>query len=146
MVTCVVSKQLCMRPEIDNHWALRDFASRLMAQICKMFNTPTNNVQTRITRVFTNATNSDKTALPSVYGALEGNCNNNQFVIDNNIFFYVLGLAELGTETIKVFVIPRVHLISDRLDSPDVTQNNVDRISGNQIKHLLCVILLHFFV
>lgn len=62
-----------MRPEIDNHWALRDFASRLMAQICKMFNTPTNNVQTRITRVFTNATNSDKTALPSVYGALEGN-------------------------------------------------------------------------
>ncbi|XP_025191478.1 transcription initiation factor TFIID subunit 6 [Melanaphis sacchari] len=122
VVTCVVSKQLCMRPEIDNHWALRDFASRLMAQICKMFNTPTNNVQTRITRVFTNATNSDKTALPSVYGALEG-------------------LAELGTETIKVFVIPRVHMISDRLDSPEVTQNNVDRISGNQIKHLLCKIL-----
>jgi len=31
-------------------------------------------------------------------------------------------------------------MISDRLDSPEVTQNNVDRISGNQIKHLLCVI------
>ncbi|XP_050433272.1 transcription initiation factor TFIID subunit 6 isoform X1 [Adelges cooleyi] len=122
VVTCVVSKQLCMRPEIDNHWALRDFAARLMAQVCKMFNTPTNNVQTRITRVFTNATNSDKTALPSVYGALEG-------------------LAELGTETIKVFVIPRVRLISDRIDSPEVSQNNVDRISGNQIKHLLCKIL-----
>ena len=33
--TCIVSKQLCMRPEADNHWALRDFAARLMAQICK---------------------------------------------------------------------------------------------------------------
>lgn len=48
--TCIVSKQLCMRPEMDNHWALRDFASRLMAQICKNFNTSTNNVQTRVTR------------------------------------------------------------------------------------------------
>jgi len=58
----------------------------------------------------------------------------------------VLGLAELGTETIKVFVIPRVRMISDRLDSPEVTQNNVDRISGNQIKHLLCVIILFYFI
>lgn len=48
--TCIVSKQLCMRPELDNHWALRDFAARLMAQICKNFNTSTNNLQTRVTR------------------------------------------------------------------------------------------------
>jgi len=33
VATCIVSKQLCMRPELDNHWALRDFASRLMDQI-----------------------------------------------------------------------------------------------------------------
>lgn len=44
-----------MRPEVDNHWALRDFASRLMAQICKNFNTSTNNVQTRVTRMFSQA-------------------------------------------------------------------------------------------
>lgn len=61
-----------MRPEIDNHWALRDFASRLMAQICKMFNTPTTQIQTRITKVFTNAMYSDNTPLPSIYGAIEG--------------------------------------------------------------------------
>ena len=40
---------------MDNHWALRDFASRLMAQICKNFNTSTNNVQTRVTRMFSQA-------------------------------------------------------------------------------------------
>jgi len=60
--------------------------------------------------------------------------------IKNKLIINILGLAELGTDTIKVFVIPRVRMISDRLDSPEVTQNNVDRISGNQIKHLLCVI------
>jgi hypothetical protein len=40
--TCIVSKQLCMRPEADNHWALRDFAARLMAQICKQVFFPFN--------------------------------------------------------------------------------------------------------
>lgn len=55
VATCIVSKQLCMRPEMDNHWALRDFASRLMGQICRNFNTSTNNVQTRVTRMFSHA-------------------------------------------------------------------------------------------
>ena len=61
-----------MRPELDNHWALRDFAARLMAQICKNFNTSTNNIQTRITRLFASAINNEKTHLSSLYGALEG--------------------------------------------------------------------------
>lgn len=64
------------------------------------------------------------------------------YIIQNKQIIIVLGLAELGTETIKVFVIPRVRMISDRLDSPEVTQNNVDRVSGNQIKHLLSVIFI----
>jgi transcription initiation factor TFIID subunit 6 len=61
-----------MRPEQDNHWALRDFASRLMAQICKNFNTSTNNIQTRMTREFSKALRSEKTPLATLYGAIEG--------------------------------------------------------------------------
>lgn len=38
---------------MDNHWALRDFAARLVAQICKHFSTTTNNIQSRITKTFT---------------------------------------------------------------------------------------------
>ena len=72
VATCIVSKQLCMRPELDNHWALRDFASRLMAQICKNFNTSTNNVQTRVTRMFSQALRDEKIHLSSLYGAIEG--------------------------------------------------------------------------
>lgn len=82
-----------MRPELDNHWALRDFASRLMAQICKNFNTSTNNIQTRITRMFSNALKQgDKLPLSSLYGALEG-------------------LSELGTEVIKALIFPRIKSI-----------------------------------
>ena len=60
VTTCIVARQLCARPDVDNHWALRDFASRLMSNICKNFNTSTNNVQTRMTRMYAEGTNSLK--------------------------------------------------------------------------------------
>ncbi|XP_052869748.1 transcription initiation factor TFIID subunit 6 [Anopheles cruzii] len=119
--TCIVSRQLCMRPEIDNHWALRDFAARLMAQICKNFNTSTNNLQTRVTRLFSAALQSDKTPLSSMYGALEG-------------------LSELGTEVIKVFVVPRLRFISERVEvllQGTTTISNTDKIAAGHIRAML---------
>ena len=79
IITCIVSKQLCPKPEVDNHWALRDFAARLMAQLCRMFNCPTNNIQSRITKTLCKALYNEKAALATHYGA-------------------VAGLAELGLE------------------------------------------------
>ena len=64
--------QLCTRPDVDNHWALRDFASRLMANICKNFNSSTNSVQTRVTRVFSEAMRTERNPLVSYYGAIAG--------------------------------------------------------------------------
>ena len=74
VTSCMVSKQLCLRPEVDNHWALRDFSSRLIAQICKNYHTTTNNCQTRVTRLFCRALANDKMPLASFYGALVGDC------------------------------------------------------------------------
>ena len=59
-MTCIVSRQLCLRPDVDNHWALRDFAARLVAQICKHFSTTTNNIQSRITKTFTKVSQESK--------------------------------------------------------------------------------------
>uniref|UniRef100_W5KPY7 Transcription initiation factor TFIID subunit 6 n=1 Tax=Astyanax mexicanus TaxID=7994 RepID=W5KPY7_ASTMX len=70
VVTCIVSKQLCLRPDVDNHWALRDFAARLMAQSCKTFSTTTNNIQSRITKTFTKSWLDDKTQWTTRYGCI----------------------------------------------------------------------------
>ncbi|KAK3918177.1 Transcription initiation factor TFIID subunit 6 [Frankliniella fusca] len=124
VVTCIVSRQLCLRPDTDNHWALRDFASRLLSQICKNFNTSTNNIQTRVTRMFSTALHDEKTPLASLYGAVEG-------------------LSEIGPEVVKVFVLPRMKYLGERiepaLESPSFSQ--VDRIAAGHIKHLLLKIL-----
>ncbi|KAG5681567.1 hypothetical protein PVAND_010986 [Polypedilum vanderplanki] len=117
--TCIVSKQLCQRPEVDNHWALRDFAAKLMAQICKNFNTSTNNLQTRVTRLFSTALQNDKVPLSSLYGAIEG-------------------LSELGHEVIKVFIIPRLKFISERVCNMQATDiSNTERNAAGHIRALL---------
>ena len=95
VTTCIVARQLCARPDVDNHWALRGFASRLMANICKNFNTSTNNIQTRVTRMFAESLRSDRSPLTSYYGA-------------------VAGLSDLGPEVIKVLIIPHIKSISAR--------------------------------
>ncbi|XP_012278421.1 transcription initiation factor TFIID subunit 6-like [Orussus abietinus] len=121
VATCIVSRQLCMRPEMDNHWALRDFASRLMAQICKNFNTSTNNVQTRVTRLFSQAlAKNTQTHLASLYGAIDGLC-------------------ELGPEVVKALVIPKIKSISERIEAciEGSTLSNVDKNGAGHIKTLL---------
>ncbi|XP_013193190.1 transcription initiation factor TFIID subunit 6 [Amyelois transitella] len=139
--TCIVARQLCLRPDVDNHWALRDFASRLMSQICKTFNTSTNNLQTRVTRLFAKAlqcpsqTNnesgpsmvttmkeSEKTPLASLYGAVQG-------------------LAELGPEVIKVFILPRVRWLGERVEGALTGLAGADRLAASNLKHQLLKVL-----
>lgn len=122
VITCIVSKQLCARPDNDNHWALRGFAARLMAQICKNFNTSTNDLQTRVTRIFAQAVNNDNAHLSSLYGALEG-------------------LSHLGTEVVKIFILPRAKQIADRLDNPLVMSDKcVSHIKALLIKALVPIL------
>lgn len=115
-----MSRLLCNRPELDNHWALRDFGARLMAQICKNFNTSTNNLQTRVTRIYSQALQNDKAYLSSLYGA-------------------ITGLSELGGEVVKVFVIPRLKFISERIEPhlQGSNMSNTDKIAAGHIRNSL---------
>ena len=99
IVTCIVSKQLCMRPEADNHWALRDFAARLLAQTSKAYNTATNNIQVRLTRILTKAIDSG-VPLSSAYGALSALC-------------------ELGVDVQRTLVFKRIKVLGERITSND---------------------------
>ncbi|KAI8514287.1 Transcription initiation factor TFIID subunit 6 [Branchiostoma belcheri] len=58
VATCILSKQLCQRPDVDNHWALRDFAARLMGNMCRNFSSNINNIQSRMTKTYTKVVKS----------------------------------------------------------------------------------------
>lgn len=120
VVTCIVSKQLCLRPDVDNHWALRDFAARLMAQSCKTFSTTTNNIQSRITKTLTKSWLDDKTQWTTRYGC-------------------IAGLAELGADVIKTLILPRLSVEGARIkavmEGPVVS--NIDKIGADHVQSLL---------
>ncbi|KAI1898812.1 hypothetical protein AGOR_G00076210 [Albula goreensis] len=120
VVTCIVSKQLCLRPDVDNHWALRDFAARLMAQSCKTFSTTNNNIQSRITKTFTKSWLDDKTNWTTRYGC-------------------IAGLAELGPDVIKTLILPRLVIEGARIkaviEGPVVS--NIDKIGADHVQSLL---------
>lgn len=122
--SCIVSKQLCTRPDVDNHWALRDFASRLIAQIAKNFNTTTSNIQTRVTRMFSRALSNEKMPLASHYGAISG-------------------LSELGPEVVRTFVMPRMKSIGERLKQclEGPMTSSVDKSAAEHIKQLILRVL-----
>uniref|UniRef100_H3D2H4 Transcription initiation factor TFIID subunit 6 n=2 Tax=Tetraodon nigroviridis TaxID=99883 RepID=H3D2H4_TETNG len=120
VVTCIVSKQLCLRPDVDNHWALRDFAARLMAQSCKTFSTTTNNIQSRITKTFTKSLLDDKTQWTTRYGC-------------------IAGLAELGPDVIKTLILPRLSVEGARIKAVMEGQvvSNIDKIGAEHVQSLL---------
>eukprot|EP00794_Sanderia_malayensis_P012197 gene12197-13453_t len=118
ILTCIVSKQLCPKPDVDNHWALRDFAARLMAQLCRTFSCPTNNIQSRITKILCKSLYNDKAPLVMHYGA-------------------IAGLAELGIEVIKVLVMPRLKIENDAITKAFEASNSVERCSAEHLQNLL---------
>jgi len=117
VISCMVSKQLCLRPEVDNHWALRDFSSRLIAQICKNYHTTTNALQTRVTRLCCRALENEKAPLASFYGA-------------------IVGLSELGPEVIKAFLIPKIRAIGARIEPylDGSSSRNADQSAAQHVK------------
>lgn len=123
IVTCIVSKQLCMRPEADNHWALRDFAARLLSQACKTYNTSTNNIQVRLTRLLTKALDAG-TPLSSTYGALSAMC-------------------ELGAEVQRTLVLKRIRGIGERIMSNEMASSSQQERNAavDHIKQLVLRVL-----
>lgn len=120
VMTCIVSKQLCLRPDIDNHWALRDFAARLMASICKKFSTSTNNIQARVSKTFDKSLSVEYAPLPTIYGAFAG-------------------LSELGPEVIKAIVLPKLKPLSERIKNvrESSLSSNFDKIAAEHLKSLV---------
>lgn len=71
-------------------------------------------------RIFSKALQNDKTHLSSLYGS-------------------IAGLSELGAEVIKVFIVPRIKFVSDRLEPHLIgtPMSNTDKIAAGHIRTML---------
>jgi len=120
IMTCIVSKQLCSRPDHDNHWALRDYAARIMGQVCKNYNTTCNQIQPKVCAIYCKCLYDDSMALSAKYGC-------------------VAGLYELGSEVVERFLTPRIKCEADRIE--DILEsdqvNSIDRTAAERLRGII---------
>jgi len=120
IMSCILAKQLCARPDTDNHWALRDYAASRCAQMVKMFSASIHGLRNRIVRIFLRTFHSERLPLVTHYGAL-------------------VGLCEMGQETIEELVFPIIRALGDRivksLENPSLS--SIDKITIDRINNVI---------
>ena len=91
LLSAAVSRQLCLRPESEDHWSLRDNIGKILGKICKKYNNSKNNIQPRMQKVLLKAIKSgnDQGFLATHYGVMA--C-----------------LVEMGEDTIASLVVPHL--------------------------------------
>ncbi len=108
-LTCIICRQLCLRPESDNHWALRDFAAKQLSIMCQKYTNPSYQVGPRVCMVLNQPLqNPTRAPLGSVYGALSALC-------------------ELGPEVVRTSLIPSLAPVCARLTDLMAAIEEADR-------------------
>jgi len=69
VLTCMVSRQLCARPEVDNHWTLRDYAGKLLLQLCRHKEYMVCEVRQRVLQLLRSVFHDPASTHAMVYGA-----------------------------------------------------------------------------
>lgn len=117
ILSCMISRQVCARPESEDHWYLRDQAAKILAEICKKHNNSSNCLQSRVTRVLLQALNNNTQGLAVHYGAL-------------------VGLIELGQECITSLVLPQLKKESQYVDAATPSRSH-EHQAATKITQLL---------
>ncbi|GMR63265.1 hypothetical protein PMAYCL1PPCAC_33460, partial [Pristionchus mayeri] len=68
LISCMVGRQLCLRPEVDNHWALRDFSSKTLV-ILSMQNKKDATLRLRVYRVLKKTFDDPTSTYAQIFGA-----------------------------------------------------------------------------
>ena len=120
ILSCLLGKQLCMRPEAEDHWSVRDFAAKIVAIFCKKFSNPSNSLQTRVIRIFSKALLDTTKGLSVHYGA-------------------VMGLVGLGQDAVTSVVIPKLKWESQliKLVQKNDASNMLEQLAANRLQTLL---------
>jgi transcription initiation factor TFIID subunit 6 len=117
VLTCLVGKRLCAKPR-ENHWALRNLAAELVADICARYGPKYSSVQPRITKTLKDALQDPSRPLTTHYGA-------------------IVGLGSLGVHVVELLVLPQIQeyssLIISVLDETEESPNSVRRYEAAKV-------------
>jgi len=68
ILTCILSKKLCSDLGKDNHWALREFSSKLLKTVCKDYASA--NIRVRVIKVLSDVFNNPNSSITTLCSAV----------------------------------------------------------------------------
>ena len=129
LISCLINKQVCMRPESDDQWSMRENAAKVLAKMCRKYSNSVNNIQPRVTRILCQALKSGSSSV------VVASTPNQSLAVHYGV---MAGLCELGSEAITSLVIPRLKqegvLIRTALNLPG---KPAEHMAANRLQSLL---------
>jgi hypothetical protein len=162
LLTCVVGKRLCERPEEEDHWALRDYAASLVKKVCERWPDFTQ-MQTRITRTLIHAFLDVSKPITTHYGAAVALTALGPHVIqtlllpniplyasapNTRIFFFLRFIEILSALRLRLHADPRVRYV--RLLTPElhsekpIARKEAEKVYNALKVRILCLCASHF--
>lgn len=127
LVSCLINKQVCMRPESEDQWSMRDSVGKVLAKMCKKYSNLINNIQPRVTRILCHALKN---------GTTSSSTSPNQGLAVH--YGVICGLGELGQEAITSLIIPQLKLESTLIRAALSQQGKVvEHVAANRLQSLL---------
>ncbi|CAJ0584941.1 unnamed protein product, partial [Mesorhabditis spiculigera] len=121
LLTCCISSSLCGRPESDNHWALRDFASKTLVIVVNSHLKTIPTVRDRVVQVLRKTFIDSESSDAMIYGS-------------------VLPLCDLTTATEKADLIARFDELMDncrRICPPEVQPHDLQTLEASKLLAVL---------
>ncbi|PVU95400.1 hypothetical protein BB561_001833 [Smittium simulii] len=126
LLTCLLGKNLCYDYKED-HWTLRDNVAGLVDIINKTYSKSYHSLLQRLARTFTRTFLDPSKPLESHYGAIKG-------------------LFTLGSEAIRVLVIPNLKVYSSLLETELESTNPAIKLAAKKCSDLLVISLNKFII
>lgn len=121
ITSCLLNRQICLRPESEDHWSVRDQAAKILAVMCKKYSNAVNNIQSRLSRILSQALNNNTRGLAVHYAA-------------------VMAFVEMGQESVSALVIPRLKQEGELIKMVQLNTNQVkvaEQIAANKLQNTL---------
>ncbi|XP_032294936.1 transcription initiation factor TFIID subunit 6 isoform X3 [Drosophila virilis] len=121
VLSCTVSRQVCAFPAVQNHWALREYAANIMAELVKTFDSDDNSIMPRVINCSIYKAGLQSSSLTTIYGSL-------------------IGLSKMGKYAVRGCVIPQIRAISAIIEmhlTKEESDNDLNKQAAIYIRHRL---------
>uniref|UniRef100_A0A5S6Q0P2 Signal peptidase complex subunit 2 n=1 Tax=Trichuris muris TaxID=70415 RepID=A0A5S6Q0P2_TRIMR len=122
VMTCILSRKLCLKTETSKQWGLRQYAGNLLIQLCRRYNSSTYCLQYRVTDFLAERWLDENASMAMAFGAL-----------------YTIG--NMGHDAIRNVILPHLPAFGEKVRLALSYADEAERAGAEQVRRCLLQVL-----